>query len=37
LYPSVLILDHGIKWGFGEPGKIGMFWDMVSVRSIGST
>jgi len=37
LYPSVLIFDHGIKWGFGEPGKHGMFWDMVSVRSIGST
>ena len=37
LYPSSLILDQSINFGFGEPGKLGMDSEMVSVRSTGFT
>ena len=37
LYPSSLRLDQRMNWGFGEPGKLGIDFDIVSVRSIGFT
>ncbi len=37
LYPSSLRSDQRMNCGFGEPGKIGIDSDIVSVRSIGFT
>jgi len=33
LYPSFFIVDHEMNWGFGEPGNIGRFSEIVKVRS----
>ena len=35
LYPSFLRLDQEMNWGFGEPGKLGIDYDILNVRSIG--
>jgi hypothetical protein len=35
LYPSVLMSDHIMNCGFGDPGKVGRDSDMESERSIG--
>ena len=37
LYPSSLRFDQEMNWGVGEPGKLGIDFDIVSVRSIGFT
>ena len=37
LYPSSLRSDQRMDWGFGEPGKLGIDVEIVSVRSIGFT
>jgi len=37
LYPSSLRLDQRMNCGFGEPGKLGIDFEIVSVRSIGFT
>lgn len=37
LYPSSLRFDQEINCGFGEPGKLGMDFDIVRVRSMSFT
>ncbi len=37
LYPSSLRSDQRMNCGFGEPGKLGIDVEIVSVRSIGFT
>ena len=37
LYPSSFRVDQRMNWVFGEPGKVGMDFDIVSVRSISFT
>ncbi len=36
LYPSLLILFHGMNNGFGELGNVGNFSEIVRVRSSGT-